>query len=449
MLSNSTWAATAWVTFPNYERCSWLNATLTAAWPSANLAVSDLVSTILRKVFKNLHVPAVSELTLRKFTLGTTAPKLGGVNVSKCGDSQVVLDIQFKWGGNPDVQLVVKPLGTLPGFPGIPIRLAQLQVFGTVRVVLDFGPNMPIIGAVSVSTLGKPKADFTLQVLGGDVMNLPGLTSTVDNIINNVLAGLMAWPKRIFVPLQPGVGVPATKIQGMLYCRLVSASDLPQMDFDFWNKRGRADPYVVMSVRPDRPVNSVVKPRTLAPRWDEMHQFMVYDPGSEELTMTVWDEDIGKNDEKIGTVVLPLSRLEPNRCHVFEMQPLDMTGLSHALRKEVLAVPPTLHFEVMYIPYDAVDVTVPAHWTIPPSGILTVRLKRAVKLPAKRLARLKKAPFAVLKVGNTAHRYGPSTKLGESGVEWANQEVLTFIGIDPEAGAYTRPLFGSTVHSLA
>jgi hypothetical protein len=47
--------------------------------------------------------------------------------VSKSGDSQVVLDIQFKWGGNPDVQLVVKPLGTLPGFPGIPIRLAQLQ----------------------------------------------------------------------------------------------------------------------------------------------------------------------------------------------------------------------------------------------------------------------------------------------------------------------------------
>jgi hypothetical protein len=47
---------------------------------------------------------------------------------------------------------------------------------------------------------------------------------------------------------------------------LVSAADLPQMDFDFWNKRGKADPYVVMSVRPDRPVNSVVKPRTLAPR---------------------------------------------------------------------------------------------------------------------------------------------------------------------------------------
>jgi hypothetical protein len=40
-------------------------------------------------------------------------------------------------------------------------------------------------------------------------------------------------------------------------------------------------------------------------------------------------------------------------------------------------------------------------------------------------------------------------KVDETGVEWCNQEVLTFIGIDPEAGAYTRPLFGSTVHSLA
>jgi hypothetical protein len=58
-----------------------------------------------------------------------------------------------------------------------------------------------------------------------------------------------------------------------------------------------------------------------------------------------YNEDIGKNDEKIGTVVVPLSGLEPSECRVFEMQPLDMTGLDHAFRKEVVAVPPTLRFE--------------------------------------------------------------------------------------------------------
>lgn len=162
----------AWVAFPKFERCAWLNAALSAAWPSANVAVSQLVTGILNNVFKGLDIPAVNGLALRKFTLGTVAPKLGGVNVSRLTDEQVVLDIHFKWGGNPDVELDVK-LG-MGGVVPIPVRLAQLQVFGTVRLVLDFAPNMPIIGAISISTLGKPKANFTLQVLGGDVMNLPG-----------------------------------------------------------------------------------------------------------------------------------------------------------------------------------------------------------------------------------------------------------------------------------
>jgi len=43
---------------------------------------------------------------------------------------------------------------------------------------------------------------------------------------------------------------------------------------------------------------------------------------------------------------------------------------------------------------------------------ITVRLKRATKLPAKRLARLKRPPFAVVKVGGKEHKSGPSTKVG-------------------------------------
>ena len=134
----------------------------------------------------------------------------------------------------------------------IPVRLAQLQVFGKVRLVLDFAPNMPVISAISVSTMGKPKASFTLQLLGGDVMILPGLESTVDGIINNVLSGLVAWPKRIFVPLQEGGGDGGVKVAGVLYCRVISASNIPKMDYDSvtamgW-KSGKADPYLHMSV---------------------------------------------------------------------------------------------------------------------------------------------------------------------------------------------------------
>jgi Ca2+-dependent lipid-binding protein len=316
-----------------------------------------------------------------------------------------------------------------------------LRVFGTVRLVLDFAPNMPVIGAISVSTLGRPKANFTLQVLGGDVMNLPGAASTfvstllplcfsfqiafnktrvayhescavcavsnrvrrvkppllraglvdlVDGIINNVLTGLLAWPKRIFVPLQPGVGQEGPKLAGVLYCRLRSASKLPKMDFDSmtytgWAK-GKADPYVQMSVHSDRTVRSAVKKSTLDPEWNEIHQFKIYDTESDSLTFAVYDKDDVFNGEhdKIGTVNMPLSMLEDGKCLAFEAQPIDMTGLKHAKNKKVIASPPTLRFELLYVPFEASDeeIVVPEEWEIPPSGVLKVKLKRATKLPA-------------------------------------------------------------------
>lgn len=242
----------AWVTFPTFERCKWLNAALEAAWPSANSAVSELVFGILSDVFKKLDIPTVNELVLRRFTLGSVAPKLGGVSVARVTDEQAVLDVEFKWGGNPDVELAIKLMG---GVAAIPVRLAQLQVFGTIRLVLDFAPRMPVISALSVSTIGKPRAKFTLQVLGGDVMNLPGLESTVDNIINNVLTGLIKFPRRIFVPLQPGVTEDGIKPGGILYVRVLSAANLPRMDVLSTNGRiGSADPYTKLWVRDDRVV---------------------------------------------------------------------------------------------------------------------------------------------------------------------------------------------------
>ena len=35
-------------------------------------------------------------------------PCLGGVNVARVSGEQVTLDLDFKWGGNPDVELAIK-----------------------------------------------------------------------------------------------------------------------------------------------------------------------------------------------------------------------------------------------------------------------------------------------------------------------------------------------------
>ena len=65
-----------------------------------------------------------------------------------------------------------------------------------------------------------------------------GLESTVDGIINNVLSGLLAWPKRIFIPLQEGAADGGAKVAGVLYCRVISASNIPKMDFDSMTAMG-------------------------------------------------------------------------------------------------------------------------------------------------------------------------------------------------------------------
>ena len=70
---------------------------------------------------KALGCQPVESTSLSKFwfQMSTCTP------TSRQSESQVILDIAFKWGGNPDVEIGVKLAG---GLMSIPVRLAQLQV---------------------------------------------------------------------------------------------------------------------------------------------------------------------------------------------------------------------------------------------------------------------------------------------------------------------------------
>lgn len=181
-------------------------------------------------------------------------------------------------------------------------------------------------------------------------------------------------------------------------------------------------------------MRSAVKKRTLEPVWNEIHQFKVYDRDSESLNMLVYDKDdlLNGGDDKVGTVTMPLSMLEDGKCRAFDAQPMDMTGLKHGRRKKYVNNPPTLRFELLYVPFGASDedITVPEEWEIPPSGVLKVRIMRATKLPAAKIAKLQKPPHVEVKLGHMVQTTKPSKTISETIVSW--NEELTFIGVDPE-----------------
>lgn len=181
-------------------------------------------------------------------------------------------------------------------------------------------------------------------------------------------------------------------------------------------------------------VRSAVKKNTLEPVWNEIHQFKVYDCDSESLNMVIFDKDdlLKGGDEKIGTVTMPLSMLEDGKCRAVDAQPMDMTGLKHGRQKKFIDNPPTLRFELLYVPFGASDedITVPEEWEIPPSGVLRVHIMRSTKLPVAKIAKLLKPPHVELKLGHMVQTTKAANTISETVVGW--NEELTFIGVDLE-----------------
>lgn len=87
-----------------------------------------------------------------------------------------------------------------------------------------------------------------------------------------------------------------------LLVRVIEARNLPAMDLN-----GLSDPYVRLQLGKQRFKTKVVK-KCLNPSWSEEFSFRV-DDLSEELIVSVLDEDKYFNDDFVGHLKVPVSRV--------------------------------------------------------------------------------------------------------------------------------------------
>lgn len=87
-----------------------------------------------------------------------------------------------------------------------------------------------------------------------------------------------------------------------LVVRVMEARNLPAMDLN-----GLSDPYVKLQLGKQRSKTKVVK-KSLKPCWGEEFSFRVEDL-NEELVVSVLDEDKYFNDDFVGQVKIPVSRV--------------------------------------------------------------------------------------------------------------------------------------------
>lgn len=307
-----------WMVFSSVHRVEWLNQGVRKLWPHLNRSISDVLVQTLNPIFSEYVPPFIKSMSFTSdFSLGDAPPNLEGVTVQPSEDKEVIIDIDFSWSGNPTVVFAIETGGVT-----LPIKLSEITVFGQVRLVLaPLVDVLPCFGSLLISFTRPLDIDFDIQLLNSKMLDLtafPGVTSWLDTFLKDTLAGLMAYPRQLPVPILEWDDIKdlidvEVKPAGVLKVLVVEAANLINSD-----QLSLSDPYVKVRVQgacgpPDKTVfRTETVMNNLNPVWKEQFSFELPPPTSNTvLELEVMDYDRGSADDFLGRARVDLSSLEP------------------------------------------------------------------------------------------------------------------------------------------
>lgn len=293
-----------WVKNPDYDRVDWLNTFIHDMWPYLDKAICQIIrDTTKPMIDQYVGKFKIESIEIETLTLGTLPPTLQGMKVYETQEKEMIMEPALKWAGNPNVIVAVKAFGLRAT-----VQLVDLQVFAVPRVTLKpLVPSFPCFAKIFVSLMEKPHVDFGLKLLGGDLMAIPGLYQFVQELIKEQVANLYLWPKTLEIPIldQRAMHKPV----GMLHVKVVRATNLKKKDM-----MGKADPYVKLKLTGEKlpSKKTTVKQSNLNPEWNEEFNFVVKDPESQVLDLSVYDWEKVGSHEKMGMQAYHLKELTPS-----------------------------------------------------------------------------------------------------------------------------------------
>ncbi|XP_076950329.1 calcium-dependent lipid-binding protein-like [Bidens hawaiensis] len=295
-----------WISFPVFEQVKWLNKQLSKLWPYVEEAARIIIKESVEPLLEDYRPTGITSLKFNKLSLGTVPPKIDGIRVQSLKKGQITMDIDLRWGGDPNIVLGVEAAVVA----NLPIQLKDLQVFTVVRVIFQLCEEIPCISAVVVALLSEPppKIDYTLKAIGGSLTAIPGLSDMIDDTVKTIVTDMLQWPHRIVVPIG-GVNVDTSdlelKPQGLVTLTIVKANNLKNMEMI-----GKSDPYVTAYIRPLEKFKTKVIDNNLNPVWNHVLELIAEDKETQFAVFEVLDQDIGQ-DKRLGIARLPLIDLEP------------------------------------------------------------------------------------------------------------------------------------------
>ncbi|KAL3639048.1 Synaptotagmin-2 [Castilleja foliolosa] len=301
-----------WVKNPDYDRIDWLNKFIGYMWPYLDKAICKMATKIAEPIIAE-QIPKykIDSVDFEKLTLGCLPPTFEGIKVYNTEEKELIMELGLKWAANPNIFVAAKAFGLKAT-----VQVVDLQVFASPRITLKpLVPSFPCFANIYVSLMEKPHVDFGVKLFGADAMSIPGAYRMVQELIKDQVANMYLWPKRLEVQIMDPAKA-MKKPVGILNVKVVRAMKLKKKDI-----LGASDPYVKLKLADDKlpSKKTTVKHKNLNPEWNEEFTFVVKDPETEVLDLTVYDwEQVGSHD-KMGLNIIPLKELTPEEQKVLTL----------------------------------------------------------------------------------------------------------------------------------
>lgn len=307
----------AWIKFKDFDNVAWLNRALVQAWPAVDLAVCrvirDAVTPLLEEVSAGLNSAPVQEIFLQELSFGNKPPYIAGVKVFDRvhEEDELVVEMDIRWGGG----------GTSDGGDAsaelrasiynhiVPVRLTRLQMVGTVRLVLKpFLPVLPVFGTAAFAFVARPTFDFSVEVLGADIMALPIVSQVIRQALLQTVTDRLLWPKQIVIPLA-GDNFARQYVQkpiGELRMCLVKGAGLKNT-----HRIHFPNPWAELQLSGRDRIRSATKLQTTSPEWNETFAFVVDQLDGQALGIQIFDKNFFGSTYCIGEALVPVRDVMP------------------------------------------------------------------------------------------------------------------------------------------
>ncbi|XP_014852211.1 PREDICTED: extended synaptotagmin-2-like isoform X2 [Poecilia mexicana] len=293
-----------WVHYPDVERVEWLNKTVKQMWPFICQFVDKLFRETIEPAVKGAN-PHLSSFCFTKVDMGDKPLRVNGVKVytENVDKRQVIMDLQISFVGNTEIDIDIKKFYCRAG-------IKSIQLHGMLRVVMEpLLGDMPLIGALSVFFLKKPMLDINWTGLT-NMLDIPGVNGLCDGLIQDIIYSYLVLPNRLNIPLVGATELARIRFpipEALVRIHFIEAQNLLGKD-RFLGIKGKSDPYGLIRLGTKEIKSKTIK-ETVNPRWNEVHEFLMYDNTAKLMEIELFDEDPDE-DDKLGNVMIDLAELK-------------------------------------------------------------------------------------------------------------------------------------------